>query len=70
MKLHDAELKVMEVLWEHGDSATNFICAQLNLEVGWGNSTTNAIIKRCIHKKAITRDKVTSICHALVIKDQ
>lgn len=53
IKLFDSELKVMEILWERGDTTAKQIAATLLKEVGWSKSTTYTVIKKCIDKGAI-----------------
>ena len=68
-KIFDSELKVMEVLWENGDTAANEIARQLNEQVGWSKTTTYTVIKKCIDKGLVKRGKTKFICRALISKD-
>lgn len=45
MKLFDSELKVMQVLWENGDTSAKDIAAVLGKQVGWSKTTTYTVIK-------------------------
>ena len=54
-KLFDSELKVMDVLWKHGDCTAKYISDVLKESVGWNMNTTYTLIKRCIKKGAILR---------------
>lgn len=67
-KLNDSEIKVMNVLWEEGDSTAKHISDVLGERIGWNINTTYTIIKRCIGKKSIERRDPGFICHALVEK--
>jgi len=69
MKLFDAELKIMEVLWKDGDLTAKNIAEILNKQVGWSKTTTYTMIKRCIDKGAIERREPNFICHPLVSID-
>ena len=66
IKLHDSELKVMDVLWRAGDLPENG--AALEAEVGWNVNTTYTLIKRCIKKGAIERTDPGFQCRALLPK--
>ena len=66
MKLFDAELKVMEVLWKEGDTTAKRIAEILGKQFNWGKTTTYTMIKRCIEKGAIERKEPNFICHPLV----
>ena len=50
MSLNDSELKVLEVLWEHGDLTASQIYKILAEKVGWSRNTSYTIIKRCVDK--------------------
>ena len=68
-KLFDSELKVMEVLWNRGDTPARQIAAILTEEVGWNVNTTYTLIKRCINKGAIERREPGFLCVPLVTKE-
>lgn len=70
IKLHDSELKVMNVLWREGDITAKHISNILNKEIGWNMNTTYTLIKRCIKKGAIERREPNFICHALIPLEQ
>lgn len=70
IKLHDAELKVMGVLWRAGDAPARRIAAELTEQFGWNVNTTYTLIKRCIKKGAIERSEPGFMCHSLVPKEQ
>ncbi|MCI8388742.1 MAG: BlaI/MecI/CopY family transcriptional regulator [Clostridiales bacterium] len=66
IKLFDSELKVMNVLWDDGDSTAKHIALRLAEDIGWNVNTTYTVIKKCIAKGAIERREPNFICHALV----
>ena len=68
VKLFDAELKVMDVLWAKGDTSAREIAKKLTEELGWNVNTTYTLIKRCINKGAIQRSEPGFLCHALIPK--
>lgn len=70
MKLFDSELKVMDVLWQEGDSTAKHISDVLKESVGWNINTTYTLIKRCIKKEAIRRSEPNFLCHALISKEE
>lgn len=70
IKLFDSELKVMDVLWQHGDTTAKRIAELLSEQVGWNKTTTYTLIKRCIAKGAIERTEPNFMCHALVTLEQ
>ena len=68
VKLFDSELKVMDVLWQRGDTPAKEIAKVLTAELGWNVNTTYTLIKRCISKGAIQRSEPGFLCHALIPK--
>lgn len=70
IKLHDSELKVMNVLWREGDRPARQIADRLENEVGWNVNTTYTLIKRCIKKGAIERLEPSFRCRPLVAKEE
>lgn len=70
MKLFEAELKVMEVLWSEGTLAAIEIVRILKEKVGWNKNTTYTIIKRCIEKGAIERNEPRFMCTPLVTREE
>ena len=68
VKLFDSELKVMDVLWQRGDTPAKEIAKVLTAELGWNVNTTYTLIKRCISKGAIQRSEPGFLCNALIPK--
>ena len=70
MKLFDSEWKVMEVLWQDGDTTAKEISLRLADSIGWNKNTTYTVIKKCIDKGAIERREPNFVCHAAITKRQ
>ena len=70
IKLFDSELKVMNVLWNEGDTTAKHISDVLKEKTGWNMNTTYTLIKRCIKKGAIERTEPHFMCHALIPKEE
>lgn len=70
IKLHDSELKVMDVLWREGDLPARRVAGILEAEVGWNVNTTYTLIKRCVKKGAIERTDPGFLCRALIGKTE
>ena len=47
MKLFDSEWKVMEVLWQDGDTTAKELSLRLADSAGWNKNTTYTVIKKC-----------------------
>lgn len=69
-KLFDSELRVMEVLWERGQTPARLIVEELAQRVGWNKNTTYTVIKKCMEKGAIERTEPDFLCTALVTRDE
>ena len=68
MSLNDSELKVLEVLWEHGNLTASQIYKILAEKVGWSRNTSYTIIKRCVEKGLIIRTEPNFVCTANITK--
>ena len=70
IKLFDSELKIMEILWNEGDTTAKRIAEILKEQIGWSKTTTYTVIKKCIDKNAIERHDPNFICHPLITVEQ
>jgi predicted transcriptional regulator len=70
MKLFDSELRIMEILWQNGDTTAKQLAKMLNEQVGWSKPTTYTVIKKCLDKRAIARSEQGFVCRPLVTKAQ
>lgn len=66
VKLFDSELKVMELLWEHGELSAKRIAEILKDQTGWSKTTTYTVIKKCIEKHAVLREDPGFLCRPLI----
>ena len=69
VKLFDAELKVMNVIWRENGATARHISATLKEEMGWNASTTYTLITRCIKKGAIEHVEPGFLCKPLVSRE-
>jgi len=68
IKVFDSELKIMEILWEHGEMSARQIAHILEAEIGWNVNTTYTTIKKLIVKDAIERRDPKFLCIPLITK--
>ena len=47
-KLTDAELKVMDVLWEEGELSAVELAKKMNARIGWARNTTYTVAKKLV----------------------
>jgi len=69
IKVFDSELKVMEILWEHGPMNAREIAHILEADVGWNVNTTYSTIKKLIAKDAVKRCNPKFMCVPLIEKE-
>ena len=69
MKLFDSEWKVMEVLWQDGDTTAKELSLRLADSAGWNKNTTYTVIKKCVEKGAIERREPNFLCQACITKE-
>ena len=69
MKLFDSEWKVMEVLWQDGDTTAKELSLRLADSAGWNKNTTYTVIKKCVEKGAIERREPNFLCHVCITKE-
>lgn len=65
-----SELRILEILWEHGEMPAKEIANILTEEIGWNKNTTYTLIKRCVKKGLIQRTDPNFVCSALISKDE
>ncbi|MBO9606522.1 MAG: BlaI/MecI/CopY family transcriptional regulator [Paenibacillaceae bacterium] len=70
IKLFDSELKVLDILWRHGDTTAKRMAELLKEQIGWSKTTTYTVIKKCLDKGAIERSDPDFVCRPLVTKEQ
>ena len=70
MKLSDSDLKVLDILWQNGDTTAKILAELLKEQTGWSKTTTYTVIQKCIKKGAVSRLGFNFTCHALVTRVQ
>lgn len=70
IRLFDSELKIMEVLWENGETTAKRIAEILGEQVGWSKTTAYTVIKKCIDKGAVGRSEPHFVCRPLITREQ
>lgn len=70
IKLQDAELKVMDVIWHNGEITAKEIAVTMTERYGWKKNTTYTLLGRCIDKGAIERTDPNFICRALIQREE
>lgn len=68
-KIYDSELRVLDILWTHGECAAKDIAAVAAEQVGWSKTTTYTVLKRCVAKNLVRRTDPGFVCRALVSQE-
>ena len=68
IKVFDSELRIMEILWERGETSARDIAYILEEEIGWNVNTTYTTIKKLIAKNAVLRLDPKFRCIPLITK--
>lgn len=69
IKLFDAELRLMEIVWEHGPVTAKQVSLIAAREIGWNKNTTYTVLKKLVQKGAVRRDEPDFVCTALVTRE-
>mgnify|MGYP003623745940 CR=1 FL=1 len=68
-RLPDAELRILEALWEQGPLPAGQVAAHMKKQTGWNRNTTYTLINRLIAKNLIERSEPGFICTPLIGKE-
>ncbi len=67
-KLFEAELKLMELVWQHEPVTAKDLSLLAAEQIGWNKNTTYTIIKKLIEKRFVARSEPGFVCASLVKK--
>ena len=65
-KLFDAELRLMEIIWEREPISAKEISVIAAEQFDWNKNTTYTVIKRLIEKEVLRRDEPGFICSSII----
>ena len=69
-KLFDAELRLMEVIWEREPISAKEISVVAAEQFDWNKNTTYTVIKRLIEKEVLHRDEPGFVCSSIIKRDE
>ena len=69
-KIFDSELKILELLWESGETHARDVAAEAARQVGWSKTTTYTVLKKCVEKGLVERTEPGFRCRALVTRQE
>jgi len=70
IKLFDAELRLMEIVWAHAPVTAKELSLLAADEISWNKNTTYTVLKKLVEKKAVKRSEPNFLCTALITRDQ
>jgi len=69
IKLFDAELKLMELLWENEGATAKELSVIAASKIGWNKNTTYTVIKKLVGKGAIKREEPAFVCRSQITRE-
>jgi len=69
IKVFDSELRIMQILWENGETSAREIAHILESDIGWNINTTYTTIKKLVAKGAIERRNPKFLCVPLIKRE-
>ena len=69
-KLFDAELRLMEIIWEREPISAKEISVIAAGQFDWNKNTTYTVIKRLIEKKVLRRDEPGFMCSSVIKRSE
>ena len=69
-KIFDSELKILEILWEGGETSAKEVAALAGEQVGWSKTTTYTVLKKCVEKQAVSRTDPGFLCRPLISRKE
>jgi BlaI family transcriptional regulator, penicillinase repressor len=70
IKLFDAEIRLMELVWELSPVTAKELSLRAAREIGWNKNTTYTVLKKLVAKKAVKREEPNFVCTPLVTREQ
>ena len=68
--IFESELKVLEVLWNEGDTTAKDLAIKLNKSTAWSKTTTYTVIKKCVDKGLVERLGTNFTCRAMITQKE
>ncbi len=69
-KLNNSQMKVMQLLWESGETTAKNLCLMAAESYGWNKNTTYTIIKSLVEAKVIERCEPDFFCKPLLTLEE
>lgn len=70
IRLPDSELKVMDILWEYGETTARVAAEEMGKRYGWKKNTTYTVLKNLQNKGVLERIEPGFVCRPLVSREQ
>ena len=69
-KIFDSDLKILEILWEGGETSAKEVAALAGEQVGWSKTTTYTVLKKCVEKGLVERREPGFLCSARISRQE
>ena len=69
-KLFDAEIRLMEIVWEREPVSAKEISVIAAEQLAWNKNTTYTVIKRLIEKEVLCREEPGFVCSSIIKKEE
>jgi predicted transcriptional regulator len=66
----ESELKVMEILWNEGGVTASHLIVKLKESLGWNDTATLQVIRKCITKGLIEKLGNNFTCRAIITREE
>ena len=68
--IFESELKVLEILWNEGDTTAKDLAIKLNKSTAWSKTTSYTVIKKCVDKGLIERLGTNFTCRVMITREE
>jgi len=68
--IFESELKVLEILWNQGNTTAKDLVSNLRVSTAWQKATSYTVINKCVSKGLIKRCGHNFTCHALITREE
>ena len=68
--IFESELKVLEILWDEGDTTAKDLSLKLAESTAWSKTTSYTVIKKCVTKGLVERLGTNFTCRATLTREE
>jgi len=68
--IYGSELEVLKILWDEGAMLAKDLANKLKETVNWKRTTSYTVIRKCIEKGLVAREKDDFVCRVLITREE